>query len=216
MKNNLIIASLLALGTSSLAMEIKPFVGIDLSNINANYTETLSLDGGTISYGGNTYNVIGNYSDSDSSNDTSPVLKGGLLIDNTHRVYAKYGTFDGDYSSEITLTTINYDYLFSNFENEYNITPYAGAFLGHTEIDTNIGNDSGFVYGGTIGATIPINKNIEFDFSFAYMKFNVEAKDSVNNISGTYGGYTLANVSGSDTIELDDARMFSIGFNYKF
>lgn len=216
MKKSLVLASLLALGTSSFAMEVKPFVGLDLSNAKADYSETLSLTGGTLTYGGTTYNTVGSYTNNDSSSDSSPAFKAGIILDNTHRIYAKYASFDGDYSSKMKLTTFNYDYMFSNFKNDYKITPYVGAFLGQGKIDTYIGSGTGAVYGAGVGAIVPITESIEFDFSFAYMKSNVDVTQSMTGVSGTYGASTLANVSGSDTIELKNATIFSLGFNYKF
>ena len=213
MKKSLLIAGLLT--ASSLFAETKPFIGIDFTNTDVDYTDTYSITGGSYTYGGTTYNNSGSVSYNGSDSDSQPTFKAGVILDDSHRVYLRYGAFDGENDAEVKITTAHYDYMF-DVKNDYDITPYIGAFAGMGKFETYIGDDTGLVYGANIGMVIPITDNLEFDVSYAYAANDIEVKESVSGLTGTYSGFTFNNFSASAATELKDFSIFNIGFNYKF
>lgn len=216
MKKSFILASLIMASTSMMATSLEYFGGIDLSRADANVKDTVNLTGGTLSVGSTTYNTVGSESWTYDSDDTAPAIKLGIILDETHRIYLKYGNYDGENSSEMKITTLNYDYMFSNLKNDLKIVPYVGTFLGHGKLETEIGNGSGAVYGVDAGFVVPITKNIEFDFNLAYMKSNIDANTTWSNINGTYGNATLTNVSGNYEVEVRNATIANFGINFRF
>ena len=216
MKKSLILASLFAATTSMMAMDVEYFTGVDLSRADAKVKDTVSLTGGTLTIGSTSYSTVGSESWSYSSDDTAPAFKLGVILDDTHRIYLKYGKYDGVESSEMKLTTLNYDYMFSNFKNEYKIVPYVGTFVGHGKLETQIGNGSGAIYGVDAGFVVPITKNVEFDFNLAYMKSNIDANTSWSNVNASSGNVSLTNVSGNYEVEVRNATIANFGVNFRF
>lgn len=216
MKKSFILASLIMASTSMMATNLEYFGGIDLSRADANVKDTVNLTGGTLTLSSTSYNTTGSESWTYGSDDTAPAYKLGIILDETHRIYLKYGKYDGENSSEMKITTLNYDYMFSNLKNDLKIVPYVGAFLGHGKLETEVGNGSGNVYGADAGFIVPITKNIEFDFNLAYMKSNIDASTSWSNINGTYGNATLTNVSGNYEVEVRNATIANFGINFRF
>lgn len=216
MKKSFILASLIMASTSMMATSLEYFGGIDLSRVDANVKDTINLTGGTLSVGSTTYNTVGSESWTYDSDDTAPAIKLGIILDETHRIYLKYGKYDGENSSEIKITTLNYDYMFSNLKNDLKIVPYVGTFLGHGKLETEIGNGSGTVYGVDAGFVVPITKNIEFDFNLAYMRTNIDTSTNWSNVNGTDGNITLTNVSGSYEVEVRNATIANFGINFRF
>lgn len=216
MKKSFILASLIMASTSMMATNLEYFGGIDLSRADANVKDTVNLTGGTLTLGSTTYSTTGSDSWTYDSDDTAPAFKLGIILDETHRIYLKYGKYDGENSSEMKITTLNYDYMFSNLRNDLKIVPYVGTFLGHGKLETEIGNGSGTVYGVDAGFVVPITKNVEFDFNLAYMKSNIDASTSWSNINGTDGNAILTNVTGNYEIEVRNATIANFGINFRF
>lgn len=216
MKKSFILTSLIMASTSMMATSLEYFGGIDLSRVDANVKDTINLTGGTLSVGSTTYNTVGSESWTYDSDDTAPAIKLGIILDETHRIYLKYGKYDGENSSEIKITTLNYDYMFSNLKNDLKIVPYVGTFLGHGKLETEVGNGSGMVYGVDAGFVVPITKNIEFDFNLAYMRTNIDTSTNWSNVNGTDGNITLTNVSGSYEVEVRNATIANFGINFRF
>ena len=216
MKKSLVLASLITASTSMMAMNIEYFGGVDLSRADANVKDTVNLTGGTLTIGSTSYNTVGSESWSYSSDDTAPAFKLGVILDETHRIYLKYGKYDGVESSEMKLTTLNYDYMFSGLKHDYKIVPYVGTFVGHGKLETQIGNGSGVIYGVDAGFVVPITKNVEFDFNLAYMKSNIDASTSWSNVNATEGNITLTNVSGNYEVEVRNATIANFGINFRF
>ena len=216
MKKSFILASLIMASTSMMATSLEYFGGIDLSRVDANVKDTINLTGGTLSVGSTTYNTVGSESWTYDSDDTAPAIKLGIILDETHRIYLKYGKYDGENSSEIKITTLNYDYMFSNLKNDLKIVPYVGTFLGHGKLETEVGNGSGMVYGVDAGFVVPITKNIEFYFNLAYMRTNIDTSTNWSNVNGTDGNITLTNVSGSYEVEVRNATIANFGINFRF
>ena len=199
MKKSLVMASLLALGTSIMAVEVQPFVGIGAEIATLDYKGS-----GSVPLAG--YNE--SYSDDDS--DTGLKLKVGAILDKNHRLSISHAKFSNN-GADVKILLANYDYLFPINE-QFKL--YAGAHAGQAKYEQNIGTDignigidmSGLVYGLQVGTLYDITKNVEFEVGLAYSKFNVD--DTINgNYSGV--GYSLKT-------EMDKATSLYVGINYKF
>lgn len=194
-KKSLAMASLLALGTSAMAIDVQPFVGVGIERTTLDYKASASALG---------------YSYSDDDSDTALKLKAGAILDKTHRLSVSHAKYS-DNGADVRILLLNYDYLFPINE-KFNL--YAGAHAGQAkyeqDVNTAIGkidiDMSGLVYGLQVGALFDITKNIELEAGLAYSKYNVD-----DTISGTYSG-----VDYSAKSELEDSTSMFIGINYKF
>lgn len=190
-------ASLLALGTSAMAIDVQPFVGVGIERTTLDYKASASALGYSYSY-------------SDDDSDTALKLKAGAILDKTHRLSVSHAKYS-DNGADVRILLLNYDYLFPINE-KFNL--YAGAHAGQAkyeqDVNTAIGkidiDMSGLVYGLQVGALFDITKNIELEAGLAYSKYNVD-----DTISGTYLG-----VDYSAKSELEDSTSMFIGINYKF
>ncbi len=196
-KKSLAMASLLALGTSAMAIDVQPFVGVGIERTTLDYKASASALGYSYSY-------------SDDDSDTALKLKAGAILDKTHRLSVSHAKYS-DNGADVRILLLNYDYLFPINE-KFNL--YAGAHAGQAkyeqDVNTAIGkidiDMSGLVYGLQVGALFDITKNIELEAGLAYSKYNVD-----DTISGTYLG-----VDYSAKSELEDSTSMFIGINYKF
>ena len=196
-KKSLVMASLLALGTSAIAIDVQPFVGVGIERTTLDYKASASALGYSYSY-------------SDDDSDTALKLKAGAILDKTHRLSVSHAKYS-DNGADVRILLLNYDYLFPINE-KFNL--YAGAHAGQAkyeqDVNTAIGkidiDMSGLVYGLQVGALFDITKNIELEAGLAYSKYNVD-----DTISGTYLG-----VDYSAKSELEDSTSMFIGINYKF
>ena len=196
-KKSLVMASLLALGTSAMAIDVQPFVGVGIERTTLDYKASASALGYSYSY-------------SDDDSDTALKLKAGAILDKTHRLSVSHAKYS-DNGADVRILLLNYDYLFPINE-KFNL--YAGAHAGQAkyeqDVNTAIGkidiDMSGLVYGLQVGALFDITKNIELEAGLAYSKYNVD-----DTISGTYLG-----VDYSAKSELEDSTSMFIGINYKF
>lgn len=200
MKKSLAMASLLALGTSAMAVDVQPFVGVGIERTTADYNYKAS--GSALGY---------SYSYSDDASDTTLKLKAGAILDKTHRLSVSHAKYS-DYGADVRILLLNYDYLFPINE-KFNL--YAGAHAGQAKyeqyVNPSIGkidiDMSGLVYGLQFGALFDITKNIELEAGLAYSKYNVD-----DTISGT----TSLGFDYSVKTELEDSTSMFIGINYKF
>ena len=196
-KKSLAMASLLALGTSAMAIDVQPFVGVGIERTTLDYKASASALGYSYSY-------------SDDDSDTALKLKAGAILDKTHRLSVSHAKYS-DNGADVRILLLNYDYLFPINE-KFNL--YAGAHAGQAkyeqDVNTAIGkidiDMSGLVYGLQVGALFDITKNIELEAGLAYLKYNVD-----DTISGTYLG-----VDYSAKSELEDSTSMFAGINYKF
>ena len=196
-KKSLAMASLLALGTSAMAIDVQPFVGVGIERTTLDYKASASALGYSYSY-------------SDDDSDTALKLKAGAILDKTHRLSVSHAKYS-DNGADVRILLLNYDYLFPINE-KFNL--YAGAHAGQAkyeqDVNTAIGkidiDMSGLVYGLQVGALFDITKNIELEAGLAYSKYNVD-----DTISGTYLG-----VDYSAKSEPEDSTSMFIGINYKF
>ena len=199
------------------AANLEPFVGLDFSRatVDTKYNETVTR--GTSTNGTTTYSAGDTYNLDYSEGDVSYLLKAGLIIDNKHRVYLKYGTFDYSLDTELEITTLNYDYLIE-YGNKYNITPFVGFHIGQGTADlSDFISDSGNVYGLQTGAIIPIKEKVDFEFGISYTNSDIQKKESVTVDDGRYtDGYTYTNFGSDITGEIKNIVAINFGINYKF
>ena len=196
-KKSLAMASLLALGTSAMAIDVQPFVGVGIERTTLDYKASASALGYSYSY-------------SDDDSDTALKLKAGAILDKTHRLSVSHAKYS-DNGADVRILLLNYDYLFPINE-KFNL--YAGAHAGQAKYEQDVNTDigkididmSGITYGLQVGALFDITKNIELEAGLAYSKYNVD-----DTISGTYLG-----VDYSAKSELEDSTSMFIGINYKF
>ena len=197
MRKSLVMASLLALGTSIMAVEVQPFIG---AGAGANWAKVEASAKGNI--GGNAINL----SESDTESSFIAKIQGGVILDNTHRISLAYApAFNSD--ANVHNVLVGYDYLIP-VNNESRV--YVGAHLGSTSFkgkdDLDGVDDTGFAYGLQTGYIYDITKNIEFEFSLNYTKHDVEK--------------TFSGENGADWLdvkaELDYSIGTMIGINYKF
>jgi opacity protein-like surface antigen len=196
MKKTIVIASLIAVSTSMMAMDLQYFLGAGAERGSLDWKGSVDLP--SLNY---SENISGDMS------DTALKLKAGVILDKTHRIslsHTKYGKSDVDF----TLILANYDYLIP-INNEFRL--YAGVHAGNAkyeEKDADLGkfDMTGLAYGGQVGAIYDITKNIEFELGLAYTKYNVD-----NTFNGTISG-----VNYNAKAELEDSTSIFAGINYKF
>ncbi|MDX4048164.1 outer membrane beta-barrel protein [Aliarcobacter skirrowii] len=199
-KKSLAMASLLALGTSTMALDVQPFVGVGFGSSSSEYKQSINTPG---------YVFIGENSNSisDSENSFNFTVKGGAILDKLHRLSANFtnSSFDnGDVSSLI----IDYDFLIPLNDKS---RLYVGPHLGYSsfEGDENIKafDMSGMSYGIQGGYIYDINTNLEFEFGLKYTKYDL--KDTANQ-RALDGNMISVN------LEIENSSTAYFGINYKF
>ena len=210
MKKSLIVAGILLVGSTLVAGDVKPFIGIDLSRAEADYTSKLN---GTVIYYGNSFS---NLSVDGTAKDTAFGFKAGAIIDNKHRGYISYGKYSGD-DGKLTNILLNYDYLFKSGNDK--ITPYIGLHAGQSKIEVNLDDDyeiskTGVAYGLQGGLIYHATTNVDLEIGVSYTMIDAEAKSATVNASLYNGNLTLTNVQ--ITSEVENASRAFIGLNYKF
>lgn len=190
-KKSLVMASLLALGTSAMAVDVQYFLGAGVESTDMNGKYSLSLSNGD----------SGSESISDDARDIK--LKVGAILDKTHRVsvsHINYGIEDG---GDFRIILGNYDYLIPINDK---IRVLAGLHLGNANWDEGDFKMSGLAYGAQIGGIYDITKNVEFELGLSFTKYNLDKSSS-----GTFLG-----IDWNAKIELEDSTSMFIGINYKF
>ena len=209
MKKSLIVASILLAGSTLFAGDIKPFVGIDLSNVEIDYTKEI-------------HNAMNNVDSTlilplnESIKDTAVGFKLGAIILNKHRSYISYIKYSSEDGSAIN-TLFNYDYLFKS--NEY-MTPYIGIHAGRSEIEVELYDDfkisqSGTAYGIQGGIIYNATANIDLEIGVSYTMIDADIiKSPTTNASFNNGKIIFNNVQ--VTSEVENASRAFVGLNYKF
>lgn len=191
MKKSLAIASLLALGTSAMALDVQPFVGagFERGDMNGKYS----------------YSQSNGYSESDSiSDDASDLkLKMGAILEKTHRVSLSHINYGIEGGGDFRIILGNYDYLIPINDK---IRVLAGLHLGNANWDEGDFKMSGLAYGAQIGGIYDITKNVEFELGLSFTKYNLDKSSS-----GTFLG-----IDWNEKVELEDSTSMFIGINYKF
>ena len=216
MKKSLVMASLIMASTSSMmAMDISPFIGLDLMKGKVKSNETYN---GTVTISGTSES--GTYVDNGNLEDKTFGIKVGAIIENNHRIYLNYYKLtDTVYDNKVSyaLPSINYDYLIINNALQ-GFIPYVGAHVGYGK--TNFGNlfevvdfedKSSLDYGINLGVIKDLTKNISLELGYRYTKV-----DQKSSISGTFTDQVGDSISGTVSQEIEDVQTFSLGINYKF
>ena len=205
MKKSLAIASLLALGTSAMAVDVQPFVGVSTGASWNKVEGNLKVSG-----------PVENFSVSDDDRESAFLMgiKGGIILDNSHRLAINYNPAFDSYATVHNILA-SYDYLIPlNDSNRFYVGAHAGfsSFRGKDKLKDNyygaLGdiNASGFAYGAQTGYIYDITKNIEFEFGLSYTKYNVDK---------TYSGSALGH-NAELKLEMKDSISTLVGINYKF
>ena len=194
MKKSLAIASLLALGTSAMAVDVQPFVGAG-AGVSWNKSEATATIGAVSA------------SESDRNSSASLILKGGAILDGSHRLSLNYApSFHSD--ANVHNVMAGYDYLIPlNDKNKLYVGAHAGvsSFKGKDEISDY--SMSGFAYGAQAGYIYDITKNIEFEFGLNYTKHDLDKTGTMRANNGNPVSVKL---------EMKDSISTFAGINYKF
>ena len=194
MKKSLAIASLLALATSAMAADVQPFVGAG-AGISWNKSEATATIGAVSA------------SESDRNSSASLILKGGAILDGSHRLSLNYApSFHSD--ANVHNVMAGYDYLIPlNDKNKLYVGAHAGvsSFKGKDEISDY--SMSGFAYGAQAGYIYDITKNIEFEFGLNYTKHDLDKTGTMRANNGNPVSVKL---------EMKDSISTFAGINYKF
>lgn len=206
----IVIAILLFATMQLFALDVKPFVGIDISEFKLDYNRQQIGTEATIV--GNT-GIVQQISETASKDysDTIVGIKTGVIIENTHRIYIYYSDFqvnDEIYDMSVNIASLNYDYL---FKDENNFTPYIGIHLGQNKLEMQNKDDSGLIYGIQLGVLYKIHTNFEFELSGAYSM--LDTKVNLDEHTITEAAYSF---NGSASSELKNITRLSFGFNIKF
>ena len=193
-KKSLAMASLLALGTSAMAVDVQPFVGAG-AGISWNKSEATATIGAVSA------------SESDRNSSASLILKGGAILDGSHRLSLNYApSFHSD--ANVHNVMAGYDYLIPlNDKNKLYVGAHAGvsSFKGKDEISDY--SMSGFAYGAQAGYIYDITKNIEFEFGLNYTKHDLDKTGTMRANNGNPVSVKL---------EMKDSISTFAGINYKF
>ena len=194
MKKSLAMASLLALGTSAMAIDVQPFVGAG-AGVSWNKSEATATIGAVSA------------SESDRNSSASLILKGGAILDGSHRLSLNYApSFHSD--ANVHNVMAGYDYLIPlNDKNKLYVGAHAGvsSFKGKDEISDY--SMSGFAYGAQAGYIYDITKNIEFEFGLNYTKHDLDKTGTMRANNGNPVSVKL---------EMKDSISTFAGINYKF
>ena len=193
-KKSLAMASLLALGTSAMAIDVQPFVGAG-AGVSWNKSEATATIGAVSA------------SESDRNSSASLILKGGAILDSSHRLSLSYApSFHSD--ANVHNVMAGYDYLIPlNDKNKLYVGAHAGvsSFKGKDEISDY--SMSGFAYGAQAGYIYDITKNIEFEFGLNYTKHDLDKTGTMRANNGNPVSVKL---------EMKDSISTFAGINYKF
>lgn len=191
MQKSLVIASLIAISSSVMAVDLEYFLGTGIERGDATFNVTVSAP-----------NIGYRESISDNGTDIGLKLNTGVILDKTHRMSLSLTKFSGD-DSNVNILLGNYDYLIP-INNEFRL--YAGLHAGNAQYKKAQIKMSGLAYGTQVGAIYDITKNIEFEIGLGYTKYNVE-----KTLNSTEQGVDV-----SRTVEFEDAISMFAGINYKF
>jgi len=151
MKKSLMLTSLLALSTSTMAMDVEYFIGAGAERGDIDITTSIP-------------------SISTEYKDTALKLKAGVILDKTHRVSLSYVGYSDD-GGDLDLTELNYDYIIP-LKNKFSLL--AGAHLGKVDYKEAGFDMDGLVYGVQTGVLYDMTSNIQAELGLAYSQYNVD------------------------------------------
>lgn len=199
MKKSIVVASLLILGTSSFASQVKDdwFIGVQAGS--STYEVDVKADIG----------YAGLYNEDYIEDDQGYISFRAGKYFKYGRVYVNYDYYDAKSYMDLNYFGAGYDYLFYN---STKFTPYIGASVGYMqmEVDGFMNEDnnkrsidiSSVTYGFNIGAIYEINKNFDIEISASY-----RAMDEEDDL--VYSGNKIRYTS-------EDVAQIGVGFNYNF
>ncbi len=197
MKKNIVVASLLLVGSSVFAAEIGNnwFVGGEFGAQNMKIKSTATILGVT-----------------DSEKDTMKATYEAIKIGKNFEFGRVYGSLGRqNEKDEFTSYTLGlgYDYL---FKNKSEFTPFLGINASYTKgkVDDvtaaaiSLDKPKGFNYGVEAGILYAMTKNVELEAGIRYM---------VSNVDDTFSSTAPAI---SVKLEGENITQYYIGLNYKF
>lgn len=197
MKKTLVVASLLALGTSAMATDVQGFIGAGLGASWDNVESSYNISG-----------AIVNDSNKEKNRESGFLMsiKGGVIINDTHRLALSYNpSIHSDANVHNILAS--YDYLIPvNADNRFYVGIHAGTSKLKGKDDFSGLSMSGFAYGAQLGYIHDITKNVEFELGAMYTKHN--AKKSYSDVEA---GHNI-----KEQFKLKDSISTLVGINYKF
>lgn len=200
MKKSLVMVSLVVASTSMMAMDLQYFLG---AGAGASWNKSES----SIQTPGYVFVNSNSTTDSDRNSSALMILKGGAILDNTHRLSFSYApAFHSD--ANVHNFMAGYDYLIPvNNDSRFYVGAHAGisSFKGKDDISNF--DMSGFAYGTQLGYIYDLTKNIEFEIGGMYTKHNLDKTGRILANDGTPISMKL---------EVKDAISTFAGINYKF
>lgn len=200
MKKSLVMATLVAASTSMMAMDLQYFLG---AGAGASWNKSES----SIQTPGYVFVNSNSTTDSDRNSSALMILKGGAILDNSHRLSFTYApAFHSD--ANIHNFIAGYDYLIPvNNDSRFYVGAHVGisSFKGKDDISNF--DMSGFAYGTQLGYIYDLTKNIEFEIGAMYTKHNLDKTGRILANDGTPISMKL---------EIKDSISTFAGINYKF
>lgn len=183
-----------------MAVDVQPFLG---AGVGVSWSKTEE----NIKTPGYVFIDSGTTKDKDNTTATLANLKGGAVLDKTHRVSLSYSpTFDNE--GNIHNFFVGYDYLIPvNNENRFYIGAHAGISNFEGKKDMTDYDMSGFSYGAQAGYIYDITRNIEFELGVIYTKYNLDIDGKRKSVDGSVAVTNL---------ELKYSVGTFVGINYKF
>lgn len=160
MKKLVVMASLVAVSTSMMAIDLQYFLGAGVERGSLEMKAS---------------NAAGRNETADDS-ETDLKLKVGIILDKTHRLSLSHINYGIEEGGDFRIILGNYDYLIPINED---FRFLAGVHLGNAnfKLDNEDFKMSGLAYGAQIGAIYDITKNVEFELGLAYTKYNVDREE---------------------------------------
>ena len=193
MKKSLILTSMLALGTSALALDVNGFVGVGVGGAWSSYDAKFSAAGLTVT-------------ESDSDSSTLGILKGGVILDNAHRTSLVYAPVLYK-NADIDNYLFAYDYLIPvNDDSRVSLGLHIGTTSFDGKKDLEGLKDTSFSYGAQVGYIHDITSNVELEIGAMYTRHDIQANTTK----------TISGVSGNFEVKVKDTASAFVGINYKF
>ncbi len=202
---------LLALAsTLTYAIDIQPFVGMDISTSKVGY-ETKRVGTETMSFGGGYYTNDIDDTSLTTYNGNPIGFKIGAIIGRTHRMHINYfneGVEDSEINIDVETASLKYDYL---FDIASGFMPYVGAHIGQNKLQFNGEENTGIMYGVQLGVLYELHKNFDLELSgnYSFATANVKINDTVLVTNSSV-------FNGDAGFELKSLAKISLGFNVKF
>ncbi len=128
------------------------------------------------------------------SEDATYQLRGGAILDGTHRIAASYNyssdKFDGSKLDQ-HMYLASYDYLFSVNPNVY---LFGGATIGASDSKIYSKSSTDFVWGGQVGAGYRVSNEVSLELAYRYLDQDYSERG----------------------VEIDDTQQVSLYLDYRF